>query len=509
MTTFQSLFHAPLSDWIRFAAFFTGILLLIVLLETIRARTHWSQEVTRKILHIGVGLFVVMTPCFFQTSGPIIWIALIFIILNYLAIRSGRLKSMHGVGRISYGTVFFPLSVLILLILCWETGKHIFMIAVLTMTVPDALAAIVGENLKNPHVYRLGSDQKSLEGSITMFFSTFGCVMLILTLLHGPHDILSAGFKLWIAFATAGFATALESVSTRGSDNLTVPLGTAFLICSMLNGSGPENLQLALGFGLALIIGLISLKIGFLNLSGSVGTFILAIIVFGTGGWAWTIPILTFFILSSVLSKTGKTHKKHLETVFEKTDRRDIGQVLANGGLPGVLVILFHFNPSPVWYFAYLGALASVNADTWGTEIGVLSRVKPRLITSWKIVAHGTSGGVTPSGIAGALFGSVIIGLSGLVISPEGVQFSLHRPVFIWVVAAGFCAALLDSLLGATLQGQFECRLCRHHTEKREHCGQPAVQISGKNWINNDCVNLFCALFGVFFVIFGCICGIC
>lgn len=503
MNAISFLFYAPKSDWIHFICFFIGIFLFVFLLEWIRKRTGWSQEVNRKLIHIMVGCCVVFTPYYFISYKPLIWFAFLYTAIDFIAVQTGKLKSMHGVGRISYGTVFFPLSTLILLILFWKNHPLVFMISMLIMSLPDAFAAIVGENLRNAHRYKLASDEKSIEGSIIMFLSSFICTIITLLLFGEQYSLnIPISTVIWIGGITAAIATPLEALSSKGSDNLTVPLGSAFIIHFMLSHSYQDNIQLTVGLILALTISVFSFRIHFLNASGSVSTFILATIIFGAGGWAWTIPILTFFLLSSILSKSGKQRKKQFDSVFEKSSRRDIGQVLANGGLPGALVLLYTFYPHPVWYFGFLGALAAVNADTWATEIGVLSKMQPRLITTGKPVPHGISGGITSIGLFGALIGSSMIALSGLILKPDGIISIRHHHLFLWIILSGFLAALLDSVMGATVQGQFQCKTCKQVTEKKYHCQNETRLISGYSWINNDMVNFFCSISGVLFFIF-------
>ena len=65
----------------------------------------------------------------------------------------------------------------------------------------------------------------------------------------------------------------------------------------------------------------------------------------------------------------------------------------------------------PPLAFAFYGALATVNADTWATELGVLARSRPRLMTNGQTVPVGTSGGVTAEGTLAALAGALFIGV--------------------------------------------------------------------------------------------------
>jgi uncharacterized membrane protein len=56
----------------------------------------------------------------------------------------------------------------------------------------------------------------------------------------------------------------------------------------------------------------------------------------------------------------------------------------------------------------------------------------------------------------------------------------------------------VDSLLGATLQGVFECPVCGKETERYpvHTCGTPTRPIRGWRWMRNDAVNLGAALAG-------------
>ena len=67
---------------------------------------------------------------------------------------------------------------------------------------------------------------------------------------------------------------------------------------------------------------------------------------------------------------------------------------------------------------------------------------------------------------------------------------------------AGFGGCLFDSLLGATCQARYECLVCSKVTEKLLHCNQPTRLVKGWRWLNNDGVNLLCAVFGAVFTFF-------
>ena len=498
MPILKTLFDAPAQDWTRFLFFLVGIILFIAAAEKTRSRLGWSPEVNRKIVHVGTGVLIVFSPLFFISAKPLLWMALLFMFVNFIGVEAGLLKGMHDTRRKSFGTVFYPMTFFILVAACWNGHKAVLILSMMILAFSDAAAAAVGELMKKPHEYRLGTDKKSLEGSAAMFLATLALVWLFLPPLAQRDGILvSWRMAGWIALVAAIVSTALEAVSSSGSDNLTAPLGAAFILNFMLSRDAGANLQLTLGLVLALATAVISLRLKFLSPSGSVATFILATLIFGVGGWTWAVPILVFFVTSSLLSKFGRTRKKRFDLVFEKSGTRDVGQVIANGGAAGILVMLYGLFPDPRWFIPYLGALAAVNADTWATELGTFSKSKPVLITSMKAVPTGTSGAVSLLGLSASLAGSLVIACSGYFFSPSQAGPEYWGRIFWYVASAGFIAALADSVLGATIQGQYRCRVCGKITEKRIHCGGgPTVRESGIKWINNDRVNLACSIVG-------------
>ncbi len=201
--------------------------------------------------------------------------------------------------------------------------------------------------------------------------------------------------------------------------------------------------------------------------------------------------MLAFFIPSSILSMVvGRLRPRILQS-FEKTGTRDYAQVLANGGVGGCLVILSLIVPDSRLYLLYLGSLAAVVADTWGTEVGVLVQGKTWLVTTMKEVSPGRSGGVSAAGLLGGVAGAIIIGLCGAPWA-EGSSGRL----LLWLAVAGLFGSVVDSLLGATIQARYSCDICGTVTERREHCGAAARLAGGLSWFTNDVVNLIASIAG-------------
>ncbi len=242
--------------------------------------------------------------------------------------------------------------------------------------------------------------------------------------------------------------------------------------------------------------------------SGVLGAVILGTTIFGFGGWVRGLLLISFFVGSSLLSHYKERHKAHLAEKFAKGSRRDLWQTLANGGLAGLLALIIgllgHDAPLyPVLALAFIGALAAANADTWATELGVLAKKPPRLITGGGPVPVGASGGVTPEGVLAALAGATFIGLTAFVLVQIAAQLTLRQWLWSdWVLipvaaAGGLFGALVDSLLGATIQTIYRCEQCNVETERLIHgCGQTTRHVRGFRWLNNDWVNFLAVTAG-------------
>jgi uncharacterized protein (TIGR00297 family) len=256
-------------------------------------------------------------------------------------------------------------------------------------------------------------------------------------------------------------------------------------------------MQLPLGFLFAILIAYLAYRARSLNKSGFIAAAFTGTIIFGIGGWQWAILLLVFFITSSVLSRSFKKHKQGLDEKFSKGHERDAGQVFGNGGLATAFAALHFFFPNELWpWLGFAAALAAVNADTWGTELGVLNPHPPRMITNLtKTVEKGTSGGISLIGTLASLAGSALIGILAASLHPATDSLS----IFIIVTLSGLAGALFDSLLGATVQAMYYCPTDKKETEKYPFhtCGTPTVHIRGWTWLDNDWVNFACGAFGV------------
>jgi len=265
-----------------------------------------------------------------------------------------------------------------------------------------------------------------------------------------------------------------------------------------------DILELVGGLVFSLVIGMMGYRRGALSGSGVAGAIVTGTLMFGLGGWEWGLLLLAFFVSSSALSFYRAHDKLGLAEKFAKGHRRDLGQALANGGLAALLAILSKFLPltgtgrEGVWLIACAGAMAAVNADTWATELGVLSPHPPRLVTTGRRVEVGASGGVTWLGTAASLGGALFVGLCGglaLLILRQGWVGA--GVLLLAATVGGLAGSLADSALGATVQAIYRCDACQKETERRVHrCGAETRLLRGWRWLGNDLVNFIASAVG-------------
>ncbi|MFI5241379.1 MAG: DUF92 domain-containing protein [Gemmatimonadales bacterium] len=240
----------------------------------------------------------------------------------------------------------------------------------------------------------------------------------------------------------------------------------------------------------AAAIALSAWRAGSLSRSGA-----LAAIVVGTAavaaGWSWGALLITYFLSSSLLTRVGTGAKAQRSgSIVAKGGARDATQVLANGGVFAIAATFQILYPSELWLAAGAGALAASAADSWGTELGMLANAPPRMITTWRVVPTGTSGGVSIPGIAATAAGALFIATAAwLLHTPPATAFA--------ALIGGFAGALLDSFFGAIWQARLRCPQCGTATERLVHdCGTRTERAGGLGWLDNDGINTACTLAG-------------
>ncbi|MCT7948407.1 SEC59/DGK1/VTE5 family protein [Ancylothrix sp. C2] len=208
--------------WVQISlvAVWLGGILLIA--ESLNRFAGTDSEITRKIVHIGTGN-VILFAWFLNIPAWVgIGAAILAAIVTLISYRFPILPGVNSIGRQSFGTFFYALSIGLLIAWFWPQGKPEYAaIGILIMTYGDGLAAIIGQRFGR-NKYEVFGSKKSLQGTLTMTIISFLVCGLILLTVQGNIP------PTWlVAAAVALTATGLETFSKYGIDNLTVPLGSA------------------------------------------------------------------------------------------------------------------------------------------------------------------------------------------------------------------------------------------------------------------------------------------
>lgn len=200
------------------------VLGIIVLAERARSR-GMARESTRKIIHVGIGSWVVPTFLIFDHPFWAVLPAAGFVVFNALSWHFGWIRSMAG-DRSNLGVILFPLSTALALALFWTPPWPVVgASAILVMAWGDAAAAVLGRRYGRTHYEVLGH-RRSLEGTMAMVCASVLAIGAAFLAFGAPID---AGV-VYAALLTAVLASAVEAVCPWGLDNLLVPAVVALTL---------------------------------------------------------------------------------------------------------------------------------------------------------------------------------------------------------------------------------------------------------------------------------------
>ena len=212
------------SDWLALAVSYVFVFAAIGIAEGMRKRRGYSTDFTRKFIHITVGMWSVGTVLLFDRWYMAIIPPASFILINYLSYRQETFKAMETGEKGNLGTVYFPLSFVLIVFLFWQQ-PHLVVASLMPMTWGDAMAAVLGARY-GQFRYTLWGSTRSLEGSISMFLFAFTATFLVLWL----FPPLGLGISLLYALIVSVITTLVEAVTPWHLDNLTVPLVSAVIL---------------------------------------------------------------------------------------------------------------------------------------------------------------------------------------------------------------------------------------------------------------------------------------
>jgi uncharacterized protein (TIGR00297 family) len=219
-----------------------------------------------------------------------------------------------------------------------------------------------------------------------------------------------------------------------------------------------------------------------IDLSGMIAMLLMGAIPILTENWVLFAAMGSMYVTGTFFTRYKRSEKDKQMQEIQPHNPRNAKQALANLGIAS-LCALFQ-SADPIWMNVMgLSAVAASNADTWSSEIGVLSKENPKLLLSRKPVKAGVSGGVTTLGTMAGLAGSLLIAvISALMLESMMVLFV--------VLISGCAGFLMDSLTGELFQALFTNKEGTATEIPTNHL------MKGYRWISNDVINFFCTFTG-------------
>ncbi|WP_367872374.1 hypothetical protein [Luteolibacter sp. Populi] len=320
-----------IAEWLRVAGVLVALLLGLPFFRWLCQRFGASAEVSRKSVHVAMGVACAAFPWIFDRALPV-WVlaalaTLPLALLRWVpALRAGIGSTLHGVKRLSYGEILFAPAVAAVFDLSnGDIMLHAIPVGILT--VADAAGAIAGTRWGR-RFYVCGTSRKSAEGSTAFLIVAFLCTFLPLWLggrVDVPHAI-AIGLTLAIVSMMA------EGISDRGFDNLVIPLGCHLLLARFL---ASDMAAMEARFVAAVVLlGLVSWGARWSTLSGSalIGAALLGYGCAILGDLRFLLPLLAIFVCHLVT-----TRRHHLGGAFDH--RLDAVISHAIGTLPWCLAV--------------------------------------------------------------------------------------------------------------------------------------------------------------------------
>jgi len=187
-------------------------------------------EFSRKFIHIMLGNWWFIAMYFFTNVWFAMFVPATFVMINYISYKKNLIKVMEREKQDGIGTVYYAIALLILIVVSFGIYKEplLGLIPNLVMSYGDGLAAVLGKTIKSKK-FKLNGSKKSYAGSFSMFMIT---TLLIGVYLATKHNEIFWQTTHWpiITLMMAYCITAIEAMSGKGSDNITVPISSLMLL---------------------------------------------------------------------------------------------------------------------------------------------------------------------------------------------------------------------------------------------------------------------------------------
>jgi phytol kinase len=274
-----------------------------------------------------MGLVTLFFPWMFpDSSWPVLILAVLSIVLLLSLRRLRALKDtvgqvVGGVGRLSFGEIYFPIAVAILfhiyLYVPWEpppVDAHrqllLYIIPILLLALGDAAAALIG--ISYGRLYYLTADgRKTAEGSLALFLIAFFCVhvpLLLTTNTGRPETLL-------IALLMAMLVVLFEAVAWSGLDNLLLPLASYLFLRVYLGLSFDDLVSRLMITGLLILVLLIYTRRATLVVNAVLGAFLVGYITWSLGGWQWLLAPVTVYLSYTWFAPRTASNRRRIHNI--------------------------------------------------------------------------------------------------------------------------------------------------------------------------------------------------
>jgi uncharacterized protein (TIGR00297 family) len=351
------------------------------------------------------------------------------------------------------GILLYPLSVLAL-ILIFPARLDIVAAAWAILAFGDGAATLVGTRAGGPHLP--WNREKTVAGTLA-FCACGGLGGVVLAWWTRPAAMAPApAFVLVAPTAAAVVAALVETLPVRLDDNVSVPAaaGAVLWLASLMSASAAAGSRILVTATLpwAVAVNLVASWLGYkartVSRSGMIGGALVGAVIYACGGLAAWLLLLATFLAASMASRLGFRRKMLLGIAEEPDGRRGAANALANCGLAAVAAIAAVTTPHrSAALLAMTAALVAGGSDTVASEIGKAWGRGTFLVTSLGRVKPGTPGAMSAEGTAAGIVAALALAALATAL---GLVSAASIPI---VVVAATAGALVESALGATLEG--------------------------------------------------------
>ena len=212
---------------LKFALILIYIIIIFLISIIYKSFNPNKKEVIRKIIHIGIGPLIPLAKFLDIDQNSALFFTGVISLLTFINYQFRLFPTIEDIDRKSFGTLFYCLSLFILIYFYWHKDPISLIAGFFIMTFGDGFAGLIGKNIQSKSWFIL-KQKKSILGTMTMFITSF---IVIYSLSYFQKYNFNINF-----FTIAFISTILEQFSILGIDNLIVPISSAFFFNLFITG---------------------------------------------------------------------------------------------------------------------------------------------------------------------------------------------------------------------------------------------------------------------------------